>query len=163
MCNWRAVYLLIRWLILETSLTNQRKEKMGVQSGISLGTQDVPKLKEYLKEHHKEFRHTLDSPVDQVVHPIHDQVFYLTAYHKKKLKQEFGIEPWTFVKNWRSSSHTCWAKEDKLEVKKMALYALEKAVADLKDLECNQRNPGSATTFESAEQCVQTKRKWVSS
>lgn len=56
----------------------------------------------------------------QVVHPIHDQVFYLTAYHKKKLKQEFGqcctylnfiglvlslvtyfgtigIEPWTFV------------------------------------------------------------------
>ncbi|MCD7448680.1 hypothetical protein HAX54_045619 [Datura stramonium] len=101
--------------------------------------QDVPKLKEYLKEHHKEFRHTLDSPVDQgrgwrtnlmkqpwpewyhmeeyskdagflgnkdkekegklgrLFYPIHDQVFYLTAYHKKKLKQEFGIEPWTFV------------------------------------------------------------------
>lgn len=59
--------------------------------------QDVPKLEEYLKEHHKEFRHTFGLPVDQVVHPIHDQVFYLTAYHKKKLKQEFGIEPWTFV------------------------------------------------------------------
>ncbi|XP_060194192.1 lysine-specific demethylase JMJ27-like isoform X2 [Lycium barbarum] len=140
--------------------------------------QDVPKLEEYLKEHHKEFRHTHDSPVDQVVHPIHDQVFYLTAYHKKKLKQEFGIEPWTFVqklgeavfiptgcphqvRNLKSCIKVALdfvspenvgecirlteefrvlpqkhrAKEDKLEVKKMALYALEKAVADLKNLE----------------------------
>ncbi|XP_019229166.1 PREDICTED: lysine-specific demethylase JMJ25-like [Nicotiana attenuata] len=144
--------------------------------------QDVPKLEEYLKEHYKEFRHTLDSPVDQVVHPIHDQVFYLTAYHMKKLKQEFGIEPWTFVqklgeavfipagcphqvRNLKSCIKVALdfvspenvgecirlteefrllpgkhrAKEDKLEVKKMALYALEKAVADLKDLECNDR------------------------
>uniref|UniRef100_M1B2D6 JmjC domain containing protein n=1 Tax=Solanum tuberosum TaxID=4113 RepID=M1B2D6_SOLTU len=59
--------------------------------------QDVSKLENYLKEHHKEFKHTLGSPVDQVVHPIHDQVFYLTTYHKEKLKEEFDIEPWTFV------------------------------------------------------------------
>ncbi|CAN4083613.1 unnamed protein product [Withania somnifera] len=159
--------------------------------------QDVPKLEEYLKEHHKEFRHTLDSPVDQVVHPIHDQVFYLTAYHKNKLKQEFGIEPWTFVqklgeavfipagcphqvRNLKSCIKVALdfvspenvdecirlteefrilpqkhrAKEDKLEVKKMALYALEKAVADLKDLECNDRvqvqQPHSSTERSSA-------------
>lgn len=31
--------------------------------------QDVPKLEEYLKEHHKEFKHTLGSPVDQVHTP----------------------------------------------------------------------------------------------
>ncbi|XP_075106138.1 lysine-specific demethylase JMJ26 isoform X2 [Nicotiana tabacum] len=140
--------------------------------------QDVPKLEEYLKKHYKEFRHTLGSPVDQVVHPIHDQVFYLTVYHKKKLKQEFGIEPWTFVqklgeavfipagcphqvRNLKSCIKVALdfvspenvgecirlteefrilppkhrAKEDKLEVKKLALYALEKAIADLKDLE----------------------------
>ncbi|KAK4347556.1 hypothetical protein RND71_033895 [Anisodus tanguticus] len=145
--------------------------------------QDVPKLEEYLKEHHKEFRHTNCSPVDQVVHPIHDQVFYLTAYHKKKLKQEFGVEPWTFVQKlgeavfipagcphqvrnvkscikvaldfvspenlgecirlteeFRVLPQNHRAKEDKLEVKKMALYALEKAVADLKDLACNDGN-----------------------
>lgn len=26
----------------------------------------------------------------QVIHPIHDQTFYLNSKHKKKLKEEFG-------------------------------------------------------------------------
>ncbi|KAJ7954567.1 Lysine-specific demethylase JMJ25 [Quillaja saponaria] len=59
--------------------------------------QDVPKLEEYLKKHYKEFRHVFCSPLPQVVHPIHDQTFYLTTEHKSRLKEEYGIEPWTFI------------------------------------------------------------------
>ncbi|OMO60073.1 Transcription factor, K-box [Corchorus capsularis] len=59
--------------------------------------QDVPKLQEYLKKHFREFRYVHCCPVSQVVHPIHDQSFFLTMEHKAKLKKEYGIEPWTFV------------------------------------------------------------------
>ncbi|XP_028767021.1 lysine-specific demethylase JMJ25 [Neltuma alba] len=59
--------------------------------------QDVPKLQEYLKKHFREFRHVNCIPLHQVVHPIHDQTFYLTMDHKRKLKEEYGIEPWTFI------------------------------------------------------------------
>ncbi|XP_071726344.1 lysine-specific demethylase JMJ27-like isoform X2 [Rutidosis leptorrhynchoides] len=59
--------------------------------------EDTPKLEEYLKKHFTEFRHVFCRPLQQVIHPIHDQTFYLTVEHKRKLKEEFGIEPWTFV------------------------------------------------------------------
>ncbi|XP_026427687.1 lysine-specific demethylase JMJ25-like isoform X2 [Papaver somniferum] len=59
--------------------------------------QDVPKLQEYLRNHSKEFRHINGSPVAKVIHPIYDQTFYLSAKHKRALKEEFGIEPWTFI------------------------------------------------------------------
>ncbi|CAD5322387.1 unnamed protein product [Arabidopsis thaliana] len=58
--------------------------------------EDIPKLESYIEKHHKEFRHLYCCPVSQVVHPIHDQNFYLTRYHIMKLKEEYGIEPWTF-------------------------------------------------------------------
>ncbi|KAH9612124.1 hypothetical protein KSS87_002604 [Heliosperma pusillum] len=59
--------------------------------------EDVPKLEEYLRSHFREFRHIFCAPLKQVVHPIHDETFYLTLEHKRKLKDEYGIEPWTFV------------------------------------------------------------------
>ncbi|KAK8668903.1 hypothetical protein V6N13_106349 [Hibiscus sabdariffa] len=59
--------------------------------------EDVPKLRDYLNKHFREFRHKYCCPVQQVVDPIHDQSFYLTVDHKSKLKGEYGIEPWTFV------------------------------------------------------------------
>ncbi|KAI3458003.1 hypothetical protein Pfo_014666 [Paulownia fortunei] len=58
--------------------------------------QDVPEITEYLQKHQKEFRHYNNSLVDSVVHPIHDQTFYLDEKHKKQLKEEFNVEPWTF-------------------------------------------------------------------
>ncbi|CAN4090952.1 unnamed protein product [Withania somnifera] len=59
--------------------------------------QDVPKLEEYLRKHFREFRHIYGSPLPLVVHPILDETFYLSIEHKRRLKEEYGIEPWTFV------------------------------------------------------------------
>ncbi|KAG8385636.1 hypothetical protein BUALT_Bualt03G0065700 [Buddleja alternifolia] len=56
--------------------------------------QDVPKLLEYLKRHSNELSST--SSYSNHVHPILDQNFFLDAYHKLRLKQEFDIQPWTF-------------------------------------------------------------------
>ncbi|KAK2977097.1 hypothetical protein RJ640_017621, partial [Escallonia rubra] len=57
--------------------------------------QDVPKLLQYLRRHFKEFSQAYCLP-KQVVHPILDQSFFLNAFHKARLKEEFNIEPWTF-------------------------------------------------------------------
>ncbi|KAK9086461.1 hypothetical protein Syun_028855 [Stephania yunnanensis] len=56
--------------------------------------QDVPRLIEYLRVHFEEFRHTA-SPKDSVVHPLFDNAIFLNKDHKRKLKDDLGIEPWT--------------------------------------------------------------------
>ncbi|KAG0548632.1 hypothetical protein BDA96_01G183200 [Sorghum bicolor] len=133
--------------------------------------EDSDKLQDYLRKHAKEFRHINCNPVKQVIHPIHDQIFYLTEEHKRKLKEEYGVEPWTFeqrlgeavfipagcphqVRNLKSCIKVAMdfvspenvdecikltgefrrlppghrAKEDKLEIKKIALHALNQVI-----------------------------------
>ena len=136
--------------------------------------EDVPKLHAYLVRHKSEFRHFDCNLVEEVIDPIHDQTLYLNAEHKRKLKEEYGVEAWTFeqhlgeavfipagcphqVRNLKScikvaldfvspeNVHECIrlteefrllpknhrAKEDKLEVKKMILHAVESSLKEL--------------------------------
>ncbi|CAA6654256.1 unnamed protein product [Spirodela intermedia] len=58
--------------------------------------QDVPKLTEYLKDHWEDLRNPVMSPNDTVTLPLYERGVVLDGDHKKRLKDELGIEPWTF-------------------------------------------------------------------
>ncbi|KAH7301150.1 hypothetical protein KP509_23G014800 [Ceratopteris richardii] len=144
--------------------------------------QDVPRLVAYLSRHLQDFRYGNGDVLDQVTHPIHDQILYLTKEHKMKLKQECGIEPWTFeqrvgeavfipagcpyqTRNMKSVINVMLeftspeslqelvrlsnevrflpkghaAKDVKLEVQKLMLYAANRAVKNVRHLMSNER------------------------
>ncbi|XP_010242027.1 PREDICTED: lysine-specific demethylase JMJ25 [Nelumbo nucifera] len=57
---------------------------------------DVPNLIEYLKVYWEEIRKSSSLPNDSVTRPLYDQAVFLNKEHLRKLKEELGIEPWTF-------------------------------------------------------------------
>ncbi|GMI88887.1 hypothetical protein like AT1G09060 [Hibiscus trionum] len=58
--------------------------------------QDVPKLTEYLQKHWEDFGKPESAVSDSVMCPLYDEVVYLNEHHKRKLRQEFGVVPWSF-------------------------------------------------------------------
>ncbi|KAL3624902.1 hypothetical protein CASFOL_031570 [Castilleja foliolosa] len=58
--------------------------------------QDIPKLMEYISMHSKDLG-KVDNIIDDCVsRSLYDGVVYLNRYHINKLKEEFGVEPWTY-------------------------------------------------------------------
>ncbi|CAL8466277.1 g5813 [Coccomyxa elongata] len=54
-------------------------------------------LAAYLRAHAAEFAaEGLNLDPEKILHPIHDQDFFLTAKHRAQLKEEFGVESWHF-------------------------------------------------------------------
>ncbi|KAH6764637.1 hypothetical protein C2S51_015886 [Perilla frutescens var. frutescens] len=81
---------------IESSCSSEGKQGIdccGAQWDI-FPRQDVPKLLEYLSRHSNELNPACNYP--KRVHPVLDQNFFLDAYHKLKLKEEYDIQPWTF-------------------------------------------------------------------
>ncbi|KAJ4719424.1 lysine-specific demethylase JMJ25 [Melia azedarach] len=58
--------------------------------------QDVPKLTDYLREHWNDSRKPDSVTDDFETRPLYDEAVYLNGDHKRKLKEAFGIEPWSF-------------------------------------------------------------------
>lgn len=58
--------------------------------------EDIPKLAEYLRVHWNEFENSDAVLSDPVTRPLYDEAVYLKRHHKEKLKEEFGVEPWSF-------------------------------------------------------------------
>ncbi|XP_052204649.1 E3 ubiquitin-protein ligase JMJ24 isoform X2 [Diospyros lotus] len=58
--------------------------------------QDVPKLIEYLRVHWDEFRKPKNLINEFAARALYDAEIFLNRLHKRKLKEEFGVEPWSF-------------------------------------------------------------------
>ncbi|CAH1447480.1 unnamed protein product [Lactuca virosa] len=40
--------------------------------------------------------HEMSDSTNDVPRPLHEGMIYLNSHHKKKLKEEFGVEAWSF-------------------------------------------------------------------
>lgn len=58
--------------------------------------EDIPKLAEYLRSCSNEFGKSDAVLNDHVMRPLFDEAVYLNRDHKEKLKEEYGVEPWSF-------------------------------------------------------------------
>ncbi|KAM3704831.1 hypothetical protein ACJW31_03G035700 [Castanea mollissima] len=58
--------------------------------------QDVPKVTDYLRIHWKEFGKPDGVSNDLVKRHLYEETVFLNGRHKRKLKEEFGVEPWSF-------------------------------------------------------------------
>ncbi|XP_065852548.1 E3 ubiquitin-protein ligase JMJ24-like isoform X2 [Euphorbia lathyris] len=58
--------------------------------------QDAPKLIKYLQKHYKDLGKPDNLGNNFVTHSLCDGTVFLNGYHLANLKEEFGVEPWSF-------------------------------------------------------------------
>lgn len=58
--------------------------------------EDIPKLMEYISIHWADFGKADSIGDNSVSRALYDGVVYLNRTHKSRLKEEFGVEPWSF-------------------------------------------------------------------
>ncbi|XP_051135650.1 E3 ubiquitin-protein ligase JMJ24 isoform X2 [Andrographis paniculata] len=58
--------------------------------------EDIPKLMDYIFIHQMDFVKSNHALGDYVSQTLYDGSVYLNTHHKSKLKDEFGVEPWSF-------------------------------------------------------------------
>ncbi|KAJ6434459.1 hypothetical protein OIU84_018051 [Salix udensis] len=58
--------------------------------------QDIPKLIDYMKTCHKDLLKPNNILNNFVADPLYEGTVFLNAFHKRQLKEEFGVEPWSF-------------------------------------------------------------------
>ncbi|KAH1138365.1 hypothetical protein GYH30_028077 [Glycine max] len=99
--------------------------------------QDVPILTKYLKIHWKEFGKSDDLGNEFVEWPLYDGAIFLDKHHKRKLKEEFGVEPWSFEQNLGEAIFVpagCPFQARNVQVGKISLYAASSAIKEVQKL-----------------------------
>ncbi|KAL5219129.1 hypothetical protein ABZP36_019813 [Zizania latifolia] len=81
--------------LLEESKVNGSESSQSGAVWDVFSRQDLPKLNEYLAANWEELTASTQAAIS-VKNPIYDQAVYLNKYHKRILKDLYGIEPWTF-------------------------------------------------------------------
>ncbi|OMP03318.1 hypothetical protein COLO4_10492 [Corchorus olitorius] len=62
--------------------------------------QDAQKLNEYVRTYWKDFGKTESVISDSVICPLYDESVYLNEHHKRQLREEFGVVPWSFEQHF---------------------------------------------------------------
>ncbi|KAL0300730.1 UNVERIFIED_CONTAM: Lysine-specific demethylase [Sesamum radiatum] len=99
--------------------------------------EDIPKLMEYISMHWKNFQKADNLIDDYVSRPLYDGVVYLNRHHKSKLREEFGVEPWSFEQHIGEAVFIpagCPFQARHLQVGKISLYAASSAIKEVQKL-----------------------------
>ncbi|OMO68776.1 hypothetical protein CCACVL1_19834 [Corchorus capsularis] len=99
--------------------------------------EDAQKLNEYVRMYWKDFGKTETVISDSVICPLYDESVYLNEHHKRKLREEFGVVPWSFEQHFGQAIFVpagCPFQVRNLQVGKMSLYAASSAIKEVQKL-----------------------------